>query len=82
LFLNELESCVIHSNNGKNEKLRECVLALVAGRCIPAPALKAGEEMIELVVNGQKYDKDNINANVVINATKTLAALASAEEVN
>jgi selenophosphate synthase len=66
----------------QNEKLRECVLALVAGRCIPAPALQAGQEMIQLVVNGQKYDKDNINANVVINATKTLAALASAEEVN
>lgn len=59
-----------------------CVGFIVAGRCIPAPALKAGQEMIQLFVNGQNYDKDNINANVVINATKTLAALASAEEVN
>jgi hypothetical protein len=53
----------------------------VAGRCIPAPAVKAGEEMIELLINGQRYDKDNIRVNVVVNATKTLAALASAEEV-
>jgi len=57
-------------------------VGLVAGRCIPAPALKAGEEMIQLVVDGQKYSKDNIKALEVVNATKTLAALASAEEVS
>ncbi|XP_065349302.1 choline transporter-like 2 isoform X3 [Cloeon dipterum] len=53
----------------------------LAGRCIPSKALEAGSEMVRLVIDGEMYDANKINSDVMVNATKILAAFSSSEEV-
>ncbi|XP_059489067.1 choline transporter-like 2 isoform X2 [Neocloeon triangulifer] len=50
----------------------------LAGRCIPSFFIKAGQEMVELTINGQRYDKDNIQSSVIKEAT---LELVKAQEV-